>query len=111
MHYLLEVIPFWVFILLSASSVISGDYFAKLWSVQPRPSLFILAVVAYSLSGIFYTPALLKEGLVLTSLVWSLLTIVGFLFIGLVLFNETLSPVQWTGAALGIIALLILSIA
>ncbi len=104
-----EKIPLPALIVLSATSVILGDLFAKSWSVNHRTAFLAGAIVCYLLSGVFYVPTLLKEGLVVTSLAWSVLSIVGFLFIGLVLFKETLSAVQIAGVLFGITALVLLS--
>jgi multidrug transporter EmrE-like cation transporter len=86
-----------------------GDTFAKYWSLNPRWSIFIGAMLGYLASGFFYIPSLLREGLVITSVIWSLISIIGFLFVGLVLFKEHLTPVQWIAVALGIVSLLILA--
>lgn len=102
--------PVWLLISLSASGVILGDLSGKYWSTNQQPVFFLLAVLGYALSTFFYLPVLLREGLVITSLLWSLLSIVGFVFIGLVIFKETLTPLQIFGVVLGVIALVILSI-
>ncbi len=87
-----------------------GDYFAKAWSIQRDAKLIPLALAGYLLSGVFYIPTLLKEGLVITSIMWSLLSIIGFLIIGVVLFHEPLTTPQIVGITLGSLALIILSI-
>lgn len=96
---------------LSAAGVIAGDYFAKFWSTNQKGIFVLLAVLGYAASSLFYIPTLLREGLVITSLIWSILAIIGFLVIGLFVFNETLSTVQWIGVGLGIGSLIILAVA
>lgn len=54
---------------------------------------------------------LLCEELVTTSAVWSLLSIIGFFFIGLVLLKETPVQLQLVGAAIGVAILIILILA
>ncbi len=113
MHTLLEFfskIPVWALLSLSATSVILGDFFGKYWSTNSKTTFFFCAVVCYILSGIFYVPTLLREGLIITSLIWSLLSIIGFLLIGFVLFNETVTATQAIGIVLGIISLVLVSI-
>lgn len=102
--------PVALMLILSATSVVLGDLFAKFWSINQKGWFFGIALVGYFLSGLFYIPTLLKKGLVLTSVIWSLLSIIGFLFIGLVLFKESLMPVQIVGITLGVIALILLSL-
>jgi len=106
---LIEKIPVVVLLLLSASSVVAGDYFAKLWSINPSRLLFGLAVLGYIGSAVFYIPTLLREGLVITSVVWTILSIVGFLVVGVLIFNEALTGWQIAGVTIGVIALIILS--
>jgi hypothetical protein len=68
-------------ILMAAVSVIVGDYAAKAWSLshgQMEWYLF-LAFAGYFFSGFFYVPSLLREGLIVTSVLWVLLSAVGFL--------------------------------
>jgi len=102
--------PVALMLVLSATSVVLGDLFAKVWSINQRGLFFGIAIVGYFLSGLFYIPTLLKKGLVITSVMWSLLSIVGFLLIGLLLFKESLTPLQIVGVLLGIVALIFLSI-
>ncbi|HVN26518.1 MAG TPA: hypothetical protein VMT99_02590 [Candidatus Paceibacterota bacterium] len=107
---ILPALPMWALIALSACGVILGDYSAKTWSVGREPLWLILAFAGYVASAFFYIPSLLKNGLVVTSLLWDLLSIAGFLFIGLIIFKESLSVTQTVGVVLGVIALVILSI-
>lgn len=107
----LAKLPVWLLLLLSAAGVIAGDYFSKSWSVNQRVSLAALAIAGYACSAIFYMPTLLREGLIVTSVVWSVLSIIGFLVIGLFVFNETLTPLQWLGVGFGVVSLITLSFA
>lgn len=103
-------ISVWVLIVASATFTILGDYFGKLWSINLHPIFFWLNVTFYTLSSLFFIPALLKEGLTITSVVWSLLSIIGFMFIGLVLFKEVLTVVQVVALIFGVISLILFSI-
>ncbi len=105
-----KVTPVWLWLVLGAAAVVGGDYFAKRWSIDRRAYLFWIAVAFYLLGAQFYLPSLLKEGLVITSLVWSLLSTIGFLFVGLVVFKETLTGLQMVGVGLGLVAMVILAV-
>jgi len=103
-------IPVLVLLCLGVAMVLIGDVFAKLWSIHPDKSLFFwFTVVAYGLSSFFYIPTLLREGLVITSILWSLLGFIGFLFIGLVVFRESLTHLQIAGVAIGLVSLVLLT--
>lgn len=104
-------IPAWGLLSLSAMSVISGDYLAKLWSTNRNGWILLACLVAYSFSGVFYTPTLLRNGLVITSIIWSIVSAVGFLAIGLVIFKEQMSTAEGIGVAFGTVSLLILAFA
>ena len=88
----------------------AGDYFAKYWSTTQKHPFYYIALITYFCSGFFYIPTLLKQGLVITSLIWSLLTIVGFTVIGIIIFKEHLTITQTIGLVLGIVALIILNL-
>ena len=103
-------IPVVALLLISASGVITGDFFAKTWSINERPQFFVLAVCCYLTSSLFYIPTLLREGLVFTSIIWSLIGTIGFLVLGLLVFHEHLTTLQAVGVAIGVIALVILSV-
>ncbi|MFA7300960.1 MAG: hypothetical protein WC069_01440 [Candidatus Shapirobacteria bacterium] len=100
----------WTLILLSAITTILGDYFGKLWSTNLRPEFFWLNVLFYTLSSLLFLPALLKESLTITSVAWSLLSIIGFMFIGLIIFKETLTLIQIIALIFGVISLVLFSL-
>lgn len=106
---LLSKLPNIILLLLAATSVTFGDYFAKYWSQNQKWQFYIITLIAYLGSGFFYIPTLLKEGLVITSIIWSLLSIIGFLVVGLLIFHEKLAFWQTVGVALGLMSLLILT--
>jgi len=100
-----------VYLLLFVSGifVVLGDYFAKLWSVKQNLWIFIFSMIAYTLSSLLFIPVLLRGDLIITALIWSLVNIIGFTFVGLYIFKEELSVMQMIGVALGIIAMILLT--
>ena len=105
---ILSKLPAIVLVSLAAVSVIIGDFFAKYWSLNQKNIFYILTLIFYLGSGVLYVPSLLKEGLVITSIIWVLISTIGLLLVGIVIFKEQLSFIQVIGVTLGIIALLIL---
>ena len=105
----LQKLPVVVLLVLSALSVTTGDFFAKYWSLHTKNVFYVFAIAGYIGSAIFYIPSLLKKGLVVTSILWSVLSIIGFLAVGLLIFKETLSLRETMGVIFGIISLIILS--
>jgi multidrug transporter EmrE-like cation transporter len=104
-----QKIPISVLLLLSGAGVVLGDTFAKYWSLNPSWSIFVAAMIGYLASGFFYIPSLLQEGLVITSVIWSLISIIGFLFVGLVVFKEHLTPIQRVGVSFGVVSMVVLA--
>jgi multidrug transporter EmrE-like cation transporter len=102
--------PLIVLFTVSAVSVGVGDYLAKKWSLEPGYGLFAGALACYFSSSFFYMQTLTRKGLVVSCLIWSISSIVAFLFVGIVLFNETLSGMQLIGVILGTISLILLSL-
>ena len=98
---LLGRVPVVGLILVASVSVIVGDYAAKAWSLSHRECYLFLAFAGYFFSGFFYIPTLLRDGLIVTSVLWVLLSTIGFMVIGIVIFKETLSLTQTIGAILG----------
>ncbi|OGZ71313.1 MAG: hypothetical protein A2904_00920 [Candidatus Staskawiczbacteria bacterium RIFCSPLOWO2_01_FULL_33_9] len=106
----LQKFPPLLLVVLAAFSVIVGDIFAKYWSQNPKNPFYIIAVVFYIGSAIFYIPSLLSKGLVITSILWTLISTIGLILVGVVMFKETLSFIQVVGLIFGIISLIILSL-
>lgn len=107
---ILQKIPIQLLLFLSALSVVLGDFFAKYWSTNQRKLFFAVALLAYFLSGVLFIPALLKERLVISAMLYTLFSVSGFLFIGLIIFKESLSMLEAVGVVLGIVALIILAV-
>ena len=107
---ILNKIPVIGLIFLASVSVIIGDYAAKTWSVNHKEAYLLLAFAGYFFSAFFYIPTLLREGLIITSVLWVLLSTIGFIVIGLFIFKETLSLLQTIAVILGIISIMILTI-
>ncbi|OGY66674.1 MAG: hypothetical protein A3A04_01565 [Candidatus Harrisonbacteria bacterium RIFCSPLOWO2_01_FULL_40_28] len=107
--YIAEKLSINTLLILSSFSVILGDLFAKYWSENTRPLFFGIAILGYLFSGLFYIPTLLREGLVITSTIWTLISNIGFVVIGLLIFKESLNTLQIIGVTLGFISLIILA--
>lgn len=101
----------WLLVILSSMAVIWGDYFAKYWSTNQKTIFYLLGILGYFLAGFFYIPSLLKEGLIITSVLWQVITTVGLLVIGVAIFHETLTALQWAGVGLGIASVTVLAFA
>ncbi len=106
----LSKIPVGGLLVLAATSVIFGDFSAKNWSSGAGDIWYVFAFIGYFGSAFFFIPTLLRESLVMTSVIWVVISSIGFLFIGIVLFHESLTLVQFIGVFLGIAGVLLLSL-
>lgn len=107
---LFNKIPILVLLILSGIFVTMGDYFAKSWSQEQKTLALIGALIGYGGSTFFYIPTLLRAGLVYTAIIWDIISVFGFLFVGFVLFKETYTTMQLVGIALGVVSLILLSV-
>ena len=107
----LNKLPVMVLITLAALSVILGDYAAKAWSVNQKPIILLISFLGYFLSAFFYIPTLLRESLIVSSVIWVLLSTIGFLVIGILIFKESLSTIQIIAVIFGVLSILVLGIA
>ena len=105
-----QKMPLILLFAVSAILVGAGDYLAKKWSLEPGWGLFSGSLGCYLVSAGFYMLTLTRKGLVVSCIIWSIASIVAFLFVGLVVFHETLSGLQLIGVILGTISLLMLSL-
>lgn len=106
----LKSLPTSVLISLSILGVVLGDIFGKEWSLTNNHWYLFAAVVGSLLSGLFYYPILFKQGLVTSSIIWTVLSIVAFILIGFLMYHEVLTPLQIAGCVLGVVAIILLSL-
>jgi len=106
---ILLAIPAIIWLLLSGVLNASGEYLSKLWGKNPSWKLAVLVALVYALSSIVWLPALLhKNQLSTMGIAWLLIAVVLTLFLGIVVFSEHLTGMQWVGVVLAIVALFLL---
>ena len=98
-----------VFLILLVVTEAIADIIAKEYQLHAGLVRFIGAISAYVIANVFWLVALrsgagLTKGAILFSVASAILAIV----IGLVLYKETVTPMQMIGVALGFIAIVLL---
>ncbi len=102
--------PAYFWLLLSALFFAGGEYLSKKWGASPTISLTMSVVGIYALGSLAWLPALLhKNELALMGTAWLLLATVGSIVVGVFLFGETLTPLQWVGMAAAMVAMVLLN--
>ena len=100
-----------LWLMLSAFLFGVGEYLSKKWSIEPSVKLGSLLVSMYALGALAWMPAIYRgRSLSVVGSMWNLLSFCLTLFVGLVIFKETLSTHQMVGVALAFIAIILLSI-
>jgi multidrug transporter EmrE-like cation transporter len=96
-------------VILAALISVVGDLCGKLWAIGKGWYFYPIALVVWTLGSIVYLPVLAKQGLIIATLMWCFFNILGFVFLGVVVFKETLTPLQWGGVFLGITGMVLLT--
>ena len=95
------------FLLICVSLVFytAGEYYSKVWSLNPSYWLVFLVTLNYSIGAVLWLPALRLHGqLSALSAVRSCLSIIICVVLGVFVFKEKLSSQQMVGVVLAIIA-------
>ncbi len=96
------------YLLVFAGSIttIVGDYLAKRWSVAGGLEGFP-AIALYAITGALFMSSLKFGELTIMNAVWSILVFVLTSCIGLFIFHERLSHMQWVALSLGFLSILL----
>ncbi len=106
----LVVFPPFVWLMLSASFYAGGEYFSKLWAINPTVGTSVQVVMCYSFAALTWLPALLhKNEITIMGASWLLLATVVTVIIGFFVFSESLTYLHWVGVGLACTAMVLLS--
>lgn len=107
---ILIVLPPFVWLILSACFYAGGEYFSKLWAINPSVSISLVVVLFYSIAALTWLPALLHHNeITVMSASWLLLATASTIIIGCFIFHETLTSLHWFGVGLACTAMVLLS--
>lgn len=104
-------VPYWVWLLLSAIVFAAGEYLSKIFALHPSFLQGALAVACYTVAVILWLPAIFQTNhLAVTGAIWSVLSLLLTVLIGIVVFNESVTLVHMFGIFLGLAAVGFLSL-
>ena len=107
---LIYSIPALAWLLLSVVFFAAGEYFSKKFALGPSLKFVALILSAYILGTLAWLPSILqKNQLSVSGTVWSVLSVLATIGIGLLIFKERLDVLQIIGLILAIVALALLS--
>jgi multidrug transporter EmrE-like cation transporter len=100
-----------VWLALSALCFAGGEYLSKVYIINPRLGTLVVLVASYC-SGVFlWLPALRQRPeLAVTGTIWSVVTMLMTVAIGVFIFGEALSTTRVIGIVLAMIAVALLSL-
>ena len=102
-------IPALIWLFISAIFFAGGEYLSKIWALGPSIPILIFVLIIYSLGVLFWLPALLhKNQLAIMGTIWTMLGTLATVLIGILIFHEKLTLIQWLGVALAFLSLFLL---
>ena len=111
MKYLLSI-NYFIWLVLSALFFACGEFFSKKFALHPTPSFVALILTAYILGTLAWLPAILqKNQLSIVGTIWSVLSLLATVSIGVLIFSEKLNWFSGAGILTAIIAIVLLSLA
>lgn len=104
--------PYIAWLVLSALFFAFGEYLSKKFALAPSFSYVALIVGIYALGTLAWLPAILqKNQLSIVGAIWSVMSLVATVVIGVLIFGEHLNATAIVGLLLGFAAIVLLSLA
>jgi len=105
------IIPFWIWITISAIFFALGEFFSKKFALNPGWVLFATFIIIDIISASTWLPAIFeKNQLSTTGVIWSIASVAATVLIGVLAFSEKLTLIQCVGLAFGVVSVILLSL-
>jgi len=109
---LLSSINYFIWLLFSIVFFGIGEFLSKKFALNPKWFYVVGVVMAYSIGTLLWLPAILqKNHLSIVGAMWSILSLITTVFIGILIFGEKLNTLGIIGIILGFSSIIILSLA
>ena len=100
-----------LWLIFSAIAFAGGEYYSKVWANDPRPTSALVALLCYMGGVVAWFPALRSNNqLAVVGTIWSVLSLLAIIGIGIYGFNERLSVSGWIGIVAALVAVVLLSV-
>jgi len=110
MKFLLSI-NYLIWLLISAVFFAFGEFLSKKFALAPRFFYVIAILIIYSIGVLAWLPAILqKNQLSIVGTIWSVLSLLTTILIGVLIFGEKLSIFGVIGIVTAFIAIILLSI-
>ena|SRR3989339_302315 len=101
-----------IWLIISALFFAVGEFLSKKFALQPKWSFVLLIFTAYILGTFAWLPAILqKNQLSIVGTIWSVMSLLATVLIGVLIFSEKLSILGIFGIIMALGAIVLLSIA
>ena len=111
MNVLLAV-PYIIWLVLSALCFAVGEYFSKKFGLAPGWLYVGCVLASYIMGTLFWLPAIIQNNqLSIVGAMWSVMSLLATVLIGVLIFGEHLSTLAIAGIVLGFVSVFLLSIA
>jgi len=100
-----------IWLIVSALFFAVGEFLSKKFALNPSLVLVIMIIVVYSVSVLLWLPAILqKNQLSVVGVMWSVLSLLITILIGVIIFGEKLNLLSTLGIIFAIISTILLSL-
>ncbi len=98
-------------LLLSVMFFGMGEYLSKKFALEPSIWLAMTIVPMYALGSLAWLPAIYKgQNLSTVGTIWNLLSLIITLIVGMVIFKEAITPMQYVGIGFAMVAIVLMSL-
>jgi len=100
-----------VWLILSAIFFAIGEFLSKKFALNPNWILVIIILLVYSIGVLFWLPAILqRNSLSIVGTIWSVMSLLATILIGVLIFKEKLSLAGMIGIVFAFAAIILLSL-
>lgn len=111
MNFILSI-PVIVWLIISALFFAYGEFLSKKFAISPSIYYVFVILIIYSFGVLAWLPAILqKNQLSIVGAIWSVLSLLTTVLIGILIFNEHLNLMGIIGIIFAIISIALLSLA
>jgi len=100
---------FYIYLSLVIVCDVVGSIFAKLWSIHQKPTLLVLNMLFYALTGLFFSLTLRHHGLAVANTLWVATAAIFIALSGFIVFKEQIHLVQGLGMAIIVLGLVLVN--
>lgn len=110
MHMNLSSMHYIAWLIISALFFAGGEFLSKKFALNPKPAYIIYILIFYSIGVLTWLPAILqKNQLSIVGTMWSVLSLLTTILIGVMLFNEKINAIGALGISFAFISIILLS--